>query len=142
MLIKSVLIITTILLLLVIFSAGRDPSAPKETVKTKAIVLIVITLVYVFFLRMRYRITDEGVIAIMPPLNYKVAYEDILDIYVDDVPWWMGWGLRIWKRRIGFISMHKPSVHIKKKKGFFRTIILSSQDPETFMKMVKEHLDH
>jgi hypothetical protein len=89
------------------------------------------------FFNMEFRITTVGVEASMPPFSYGVKFEEIEDVYIYKVPWWMGWGLRMWGRRIGFISRHGPALAIKKKSGVFRKLILSTKDPESFAGMIK-----
>jgi hypothetical protein len=89
---------------------------------------------------MRYRLTTEGVEATMPPFTHRVKYSEIDEVDIEKVPLWMGWGLRLWWRRIGFISMHKKSVVIRKKKGVFKNFWLSTNDSEKFAVMLKEQM--
>jgi len=109
---------------------------------------LVLLILYLFiiigflwsFLNMRYRLTTEGVEATMPPFTYRVKYSEIDEVNLEKVPFWMGWGLRLWWRRIGFISIHKMSVVIRKKEGVFRSFWLSTMDAEKFADMLKEKM--
>ncbi len=76
----------------------------------------------------------------MAPFTYRVKFGEIEYVKIKDVPWYVGWGMRIWGRRIAFLSTHKPSVHIKKKGGIFRTFVLSARAPEEFIGKIKEEM--
>jgi hypothetical protein len=52
----------------------------------------------------------------------------------------MGLGLRIWWRKLAFVSIHKSAVVIEKKKGVFRTLMLTTGDPEKFTKDIAPYL--
>jgi hypothetical protein len=91
------------------------------------------------FFSMKFRITDSGVEAVMPPFKYSIPFSEIKDIRtIENIPWYVGWGVRIWGRRLAFVSMRKSAVEIEKKSGFLRKIILTSQDPDRFIKKLKE----
>jgi hypothetical protein len=92
------------------------------------------------FLNMWYRLTTEGVEATMPPFTHSVKYSEIDEVIIEKVPIWMGWGLRLWWRRIGFISMHNMAVVIRKKEGVFRNFWLSTTNSEKFADMLKEKM--
>jgi len=47
----------------------------------------------------------------------------------------------MWGRRLAFISMRKSAVLIEKKRGFFRKLILTTQNPEEFNKKIKEEME-
>ena len=59
---------------------------------------------------------------------------------IENIPWYAGWGLRMWGRRLAFISMRKSALLIEKKKGFFRKLILTTQNPEDFIKRLEEEM--
>jgi hypothetical protein len=105
-------------------------------------VLGAVTVVLVFtswsFFNMRFRITTEGVEAVMFPFTSKVPYQNIRDVHVIGIPWYVGWGLRIWGRRLAYVSMHKPAVAVEKKKGIFRTLVLTTEDPVEFARMIQD----
>jgi hypothetical protein len=106
-----------------------------------ALLTAVIGLVLWSFFNIRFRLTTEGIEGVMYPFIFKVNYGDIKDVRViDKIPWYVGWGVRIWGRRLAYVSMHKPAVAIEKKKGFFRTLILTTRDPEIFAGMIKERM--
>ncbi|MFQ6105718.1 MAG: hypothetical protein ACE5NL_01445 [Candidatus Hydrothermarchaeaceae archaeon] len=135
---KAILFLTLLFLVaLTIFSWAETPHG-AGSFQIVAILTLIVALAFWSFFTMRFRITTLGVEASMVPFSYGVKYEEIEDVYVDKVPWWIGWGLRLWWR-IAFISMHKPSVVIKKKSGVFRTFILSTKDPENFAKKIRKN---
>lgn len=122
-----------------IFSWIGDNSA-SESFQLIAIIVVLIAFAFWSFFNMRFRITTAGVEASMIPFSYKVKYEEIDDVYVDKIPWWIGWGLRLWWRRIAFVSGHGSAVVIKKKTGIFKTFVLSAKDPEDFAKMIRDKM--
>jgi hypothetical protein len=136
---KLALLLTTTAFALLLLYSVLSPSQGDGTS-----ILLVVTGIIIFtfwtFFNMRFRITTEGVEAWIAPFTYRIKFEEIEYVKIKDVPWYVGWGMRIWGRRIGFISMHKPSVYIKKKVGIFRTFVLSTADAENFQKMIEEHI--
>lgn len=138
--IKASLYLFLFFLLVFTIRTWMDPSEPRWAFWVLLIVTVVMVLVFWSFFNMRYRITDVGVEASMSPFSHSVKFEDIEDVYLDKVPFWMGWGLRMWWRRIGFISMHKVAVVVRKKRGFFRNFWLSTEDSEKFSKMIEERM--
>jgi hypothetical protein len=93
------------------------------------------------FFSMKFRIADSGVEAVMPPFKYSIPFSDIKDVKtIENIPWHVGWGVRLWGRRLAFISMRKNAVLIEKNKGFFRKLILTTQNPEEFIKRLKEEM--
>lgn len=98
----------------------------------------ILAFAYCSFFNMRFRITSEGVEAVMTPFIYRVPFGEITEVRViEKIPWYIGWGMRIWGRRLFFVSIHKPAVEIKKKEGVFRTLVLTTSDPEKFIKKYK-----
>jgi hypothetical protein len=116
------------------FSMGRSEESQPVIAATAG----VIALAFLSFFNMRFRITTEGVEATMPPFIKKMGYDEMTDVYVGRTPWYIGWGLRVWGRRLTFVSRHGPAVYIEKKKGLFHTLVLTPADPKGFAKMVKE----
>lgn len=93
------------------------------------------------FFSIKFRITSDGVEAVMLPFKYSIPFSEIQEMKtIEDIPWYAGWGLRMWGRRLAFISMRKSAVLIEKKKGFFRKLILTTQNPEDFIKRLKEEM--
>ncbi len=93
------------------------------------------------FFSMKFRINDNSVEAVMPPFKYRIPFSEIKDVRTtENIPWYVGWGLRLWGRRLSFVSMHKRAVLIEKEKGFFRKLILTTQNPEEFIKKLKEEM--
>ncbi len=90
------------------------------------------------FFSIRFRITNDGVEAVMPPFKYSIPFSEIKEMKtIEDIPWYAGWGVRLWGRGLAYISMRKSAVLIEKNKGFFRKLILTTQNPEDFIKRVK-----
>jgi len=73
--------------------------------------------------------------------GYRIPFSEIKEMKTIYVPWYAGWGLRMWGRRLAFISMRKSAVLIEKKRGFFRKLILTTQNPEEFIKKIKEEME-
>ena len=97
---------------------------------------------YASFFSMKFSVTDSAVVASMWPFRSRVGFKEIESIeVVQKLPWWLGWGLRMWYRRgamQAFVSQRKPSLLIHKKKGRIKKILLTTQDPEEFKKKVEE----
>ncbi len=93
------------------------------------------------FFSMKFRINNNSVEAVMPPFRYSIPFSEIKEIKtVEKTQWYIGWGVRLWGRRLSFVSMHKRAVAIEKKKGIFRTLILTTQNPEEFIKKLEEEM--
>ena len=100
-------------------------------------VLLLIPLSFWSFLNLRYILTDRSLKAVMPPFSYTVSLDEISDVKIENIGWYVGWGLRIWWRRIAFVSTHHNTVVITKRSGFFRKFIISPKNPEEFMEKIK-----
>jgi hypothetical protein len=120
----------------VIFASLFGQPSSVEGFWVLLVLILSFAFVYLSFYRMRFRITTEGVWASMPPFSYGVKYSEIERVYIDKTPFWMGWGLRLWWRRIAFVSRHGSAVVIRKKEGVFRTFMLSSRGPDKFVGMI------
>lgn len=113
----------------------------KEPFEGQFILILVVILLSFFvsgFFKMKFRITGECVEAVMPPFSYRVLLSEIKKVSTIDIPWYIGWGLRIWGKRLAFVSMHKKAVKIEKENGFFRVLLLTTRDPDGFVKIVRE----
>jgi hypothetical protein len=105
-----------------------------------AAVSTILVVAYWSFFNMRFRITSKGVEAIMPPFTYRISFNEIKKVRViEKIPWYVGWGLRIWRRRLAYVSMHKPAVEIEKKNGVFRALVLTTRDPEKFIEILTSY---
>ena len=102
------------------------------------VVLISASVTWSFF-NIKYRITTDGVETAMPPFTYRIQFSEIKAVkMMEDIPWYAGWGIRLWwGGSIAFISMRKSAVLIEKEKGFFRKLILTTQNPDDFIKKLK-----
>ena len=110
---------------------------PAEAFDVLALTTAIIAIAALSFFNMRFRVTTEGVEASMFPFTHRVAYDNIDRVHViDKIPWYVGWGLRIWKRRLAFVSTHKSAVAVEKKKGIFKTLVLTTSDPEKFIEII------
>lgn len=107
--------------------------------KSTIIMVFISAIVTLSFFNIRFRITTYGVEAVMPPFKYSIPFSEIKELKtIEDVPWYAGWGLRMLGRMLAFISMRKNAVLIVKEKGFFRKLILTTQNPEDFIKKLKD----
>lgn len=114
-------------------------NAPEQAQFALLLSVSLYALVMWGFFSMKFRITDSGIEAVMPPFKYSIPFSEIKDIKtIENIPWYVGWGVRIWGRRLAFVSMHKSAVTIEKRSGFFRTIILTTRSPEVFTQKIKE----
>lgn len=99
-------------------------------------------LAYASFFSMKFLITDSAVVASMRPFRSTIKFGDIDRIeVVQKLPWWLGWGHRIWYRKgviLAYVSQRKPSLLIHKKEGRFRKILLTTQNPEEFKEKIEE----
>ncbi len=90
-----------------------------------------------------FKIYSNRVEASVWPFRYTIKFSDIEDVrIIDRIPLYIGWGLRLhpWSKKLFFVTHHGKSVEIVKKKGFWKKIILSVKDPETFIKHLKKLL--
>lgn len=136
-----VLIFSILALSIVIAFFGDYFGLEKEPFEGQLIlipVVMIISLAVWGFFRMKFRITEERVEAVMPPFSYRVLLSEIKEINTTDIPWYASWGLRILGRKLAFVSMHKKAVKIEKENGFFRTLVLTARDPDGFVKIVRE----
>lgn len=80
---------------------------------------------------MKFRITDKSVEAVMPPFVYSILLSEITGMRtIENIPWYRGWGLRVWGDRLAFVSKHRSAIEIEKRSGFFKKVILTTHDPE------------
>jgi hypothetical protein len=115
--------------------------APEQAQFALLFAVSIYALIMWGFFSMKFRITDSGVEAVMPPFNYGIPFSDIKEVKtIENIPWYVGWGVRMWGRRLAFVSMRKSAVAIEKKNGFFRMIILTTQNPEEFIRRIKEKI--
>jgi hypothetical protein len=136
--IKLVMVSGLFLLALLYFSPVFG-NAPEQAGFALLVAVSISALVTWSFFSIKFRITTEGVEAEMPPFKYSIPFCEIKEMKkIEDIPWYAGWGLRMWGRRLAFISMRKSAVVIEKEKGFFRKLILTTRNPEEFIKRLEE----
>ncbi len=115
--------------------------APEQAEFVLLLAVSISALVMWSFFSIKFRITNDGVEAVMPPFKYRIPFSEIKEVKtIEDIPWYAGWGLRMWGRRLAFISMRKSAVMIERKKGLFRKLILTTQNPEEFIKRLEEEM--
>jgi hypothetical protein len=115
--------------------------APEQAQFALLLAVSIYTLAMWSFFSMKFTISGNGVEAVMPPFKFRIPFSEIKDIKtIENIPWYAGWGVRLWGRRLAFISMRKSAVEIEKKKGFFRKLILTTQNPEDFIKRLTEEM--
>lgn len=115
---------------------------PEQAEFALLLAVSILALVMWSFFNIKFRITPDGVEAAMPPFIYRIPSSEIKEIKtIEDIPWYAGWGLRLWGRGLAFISMRKSAVLIEKKRGFFRKLILTTQNPDDFIKKLKEGMN-
>jgi len=115
--------------------------APDQAQYALLLAVSIYALAMWSFFSMRFRITGNGVEAVMSPFKFSIPFSEIKEVKtIENIPWYAGWGLRLWGRRLAFISMRKRAVLIEKKKGFFKKLILTTQNPEDFIKRLTEEM--
>lgn len=115
--------------------------APEQAQFALLLAVSIYALAMWSFFSMKFRITNNVVEAVMPPFKYRVPFSEIKEVRtIENIPWYVGWGMRLWGRRLAFVSMRKRAVVIEKKRGFFRKLVLTTRNPEEFVKMVKGKL--
>ena len=133
-----ILLISSLSIVITFF--GEYFGLEKEPFEAKFIlffVVMILSFTVSGFFKMKFMITDEGVEAVMPPFSYRVLLSEIKEVSTTDMPWYVGWGLRIWGRRLAFVSMHKKAVKIEKENGFFKALVLTARNPDEFVKKVR-----
>jgi hypothetical protein len=138
--IKMVMVSGLFLLALFNFVAAFG-KAPEQAEFALLLAVSISALITWSFFSIKFRITTDGIEATMPPFKYRVPFSEIKEIKtIEDIPWYAGWGLRIWGRRLAFISMRKSAVLIEKNRGSFRKLILTTQNPDEFIKILKKEM--
>jgi hypothetical protein len=134
----KLVMVSGLFILAILYFISVFGKAPEQAEFVLLLVVSITAFVTWSFFSIKFRITNVGVEAVMPPLKYSIPYSEIKEMKtIEDIPWYAGWGLRLRGRRLAFISMRKSAVLIEKKKGFFRKLILTTQNPEEFIKRVK-----
>jgi hypothetical protein len=116
-------------------------NSPEQAQFALLLAVSLYALVMWGFFSMKFRIMDNGIEAVMPPFKYSIPFSEIKEVKtIDNIPWYVGWGVRLWGRRLAFVSMRKSAVAIEKRNGFFRTIILTTRNPGVFTQKIKEKI--
>jgi len=138
----KLVMVSGLFLLALLYFISVFGKVPGQADFSLLLIVSVSALVTWSFFSMNFRITNKGVEAVMPPFKYSIPFSEIKEMKtIEDIPWYAGWGLRMWGRRLAFISMRKSAVVIEKQKGLFRKLILTTQNPEDFIKKLKEEME-
>jgi len=86
-----------------------------------------------------FRIYTDRIEAYFWPFKCEIPISEIKRVkIIDRIPWYVGWGLRIWfGRKLYFTIHHGKSVEIEKKRGYWKKIILSVKNPKKFIKIIE-----
>lgn len=91
---------------------------------------------------MRIKLFEDRLEISFWPFRYSIELDEIEGIeIVDDIPWYVGWGLRITPARLiskesmdgwalCFLAHHGRCILIRRKRGFWRTIVISPRDAD------------
>jgi hypothetical protein len=98
-------------------------------------ILVFVLVIYVIamqgILKLEYMVSPEGVLVSYSPLKYRIPFSEIESVELESgLAFYMGWGLRMHGRTLIFASSHGSGVRIRKSRGYFRTVILVSSNPE------------
>ncbi|WAM22610.1 MAG: DUF1673 family protein (plasmid) [Candidatus Methanoperedens sp.] len=137
----KLVMVSGLFILAILYFIGTFAKAPEQA----EFVLLLVVSITAFgtwsFFSIKFRITNDGVEAVMPPFKYSIPFSEIKEMKtIEDIPWYVGWGVSPWGRRLSFVSMRKSTVLIEKKRGFFRKRILTTQNPEDFIKRLEEEM--
>jgi hypothetical protein len=137
----KLVIVSGLFLLAFLYFIAIFGKAPEQAQFVLLLAVSILALAMWSFFNIKFMITTDSVEAEMPPFKYKVPFSNIEGVRtIDNIPWYVGWGLRLWGKGLAFISMRKSAVLIEKKRGFFRKLILTTQNPEEFIKKLKEEM--
>lgn len=65
---------------------------PEQDEFALLLVISISALVMWSFFSIKFRITNDGVEAVMPPFKYRIPFSEIKEIKtIEDIPWYMGW---------------------------------------------------
>jgi len=94
-----------------------------------------------FFFNIEFAIANDAVVASFGDYSYTIPIRNIKSIQVvKKVPFCVGWGLRMYKGKVAFVSTHSKGVYIKLRSGPFKEIILTTRDPHDFVKRIKAEM--
>lgn len=102
--------------------------------------LLLVFLIYLAAMRsffgVKFLITSSSVVAVFPPFRYNIPFSDISSVeIIDELPLYMGWGIQ--GRKLVFAGKNSKALAIRKDRGFFRTIILVSENSDEFRREVE-----
>ena len=95
---------------------------------------------WLLFLPSYFRIYGDSVEAYFWLYRFIIPISEIEEVrIIEKIPWYVGWGLRIdlFRRKLYLAIHHGRSVEIKKRNGYWKSIVLSIKDPEKFISIVK-----
>ena len=97
---------------------------------------------HLLFFPAHFRIYNDKIEAYLWPFKYEIPISDIVNVkIINKIPWYVGWGLKIWfGRKLYFAIHHGKSIEIERKNSYWRKIILSVKDPEKIVKLIKSKI--
>lgn len=131
--------VTALLLFLLFWSVTHEQRASIAL----GVALLVLLWATSSYLTTRFDVTDEAVRAVMWPFSTTVRYEELKRVGVTErpLPVALGYGVRIWGRTIFYRTRGRRGVVLEKKKKhvrFLTRLVLTTQDPEAFAKLVND----
>lgn len=130
------------LLLLVIFAfmwTRVGIGVPMSGLIILAIGSAVMVLFFRFFFNIEFAVTNDAIEARFGDYNYRIPVKNIKSIRViHSVPFYVGWGLRMYKGKVAFVSEHSRGVYIELKSGPFKEVVLTTRDPAEFVQRIKK----
>jgi hypothetical protein len=97
---------------------------------------------WLLFIPSYFKVYEDRIEAYFWPYKHVTPISEIEEIkIVERIPWYVGWGLRIdpFKKKIYFAIHHGRSVEIKRRNGYWKSIILSVKNPEEFASIIKKY---
>jgi len=98
------------------------------------------------FRRLTIRITSEGVSVTYTLFRYDVAWDDIVDVAVDERSgfWYRGYGVRLARGRDGWVlvfsTIGPARVTLVLRGRWFSHFVFSTRRPEEVVKLVRERM--
>ncbi len=137
-------VVALLFLALEVQRSTMTPIAPPAGL-FPAMSLLFLTLALTFR-RLTIRITSEGVRVTYTLFRYDVAWDDIVDVAVDDTSafWYRGYGIRLARGRDGWVlvfsTIGPARVTLVLKGRWFSYFVFSTRRPDEVVKLVQERM--
>ncbi len=98
------------------------------------------------FRRLNVRITNEGLSVTYALFRYEVAWNDIVEVAVDDKSafWYRGYGVRLARSRDGWVlvfsTIGPARVTLVLEGRWFRYFVFSTRCPDKVVKLIRERI--